>query len=182
MTTAAILPVSRSFADYVGDLGQRWGVPRDACRVHALLYVLAKAASENDLAEALDLKETEFEQALAFLVDYRLVDRVGTAMWRTGTDPWELLIKGLEERRRRELPEALVTLRECHAAAMADTPDERAAAQQIEKMLKLVEDLASLDAHMPRISPQLIGRVISTSGRAARIFDQTFGKGRRGTR
>jgi len=117
---------------------------------------------------------------LAFLVDYHLIEPVGRSKWRTDTDPWELLVKGLEERRRRELPDALDTLQACHAAAKQN-PKKPNSTRQIEKMLRLVEDLASLDAQMQRIPPKFLGKFVSVTGRAARILDQTFGSARRAT-
>jgi hypothetical protein len=51
--------------------------------------------------------------AIAWLVDYRLIEGDREAGWRTGSDPWELVMRALDERRRRELAPALTVLREC---------------------------------------------------------------------
>lgn len=165
----------RRFVDYFSDLGPRWGLPAEACRVHAYLYLCAKPVPEKDIATALALETEQLTKALAFLVDYRIVDSLGSKSWRTSGDPWDMLLRGLEQRRRRELPSALSTLRECRCEALAEPAAGQSVAGQIGKMLELVEDLAAIDTQAKRLSPQTLRGLVGISGRAARFIDRAFG-------
>jgi len=166
----------RKLADYLGALGPRWGLPADACRVHGTLYVAARAVPEAELREALTLDESALAAALAWLADYRLVERAGEAGWRTGSDPWELVMRALDERRQRELGPALSVLRDCQRE-LRGTGDAVAEAQ-VGKLLTLLDDIAAIDAQARRLSPRLLRQMVGFGGIAARLIDRTLGRSR----
>jgi DNA-binding transcriptional regulator GbsR (MarR family) len=179
MTEPGLSPAARRFVDYFGELGPRWGLPAQACRVHAFFFIAAKPVSERDVALALSLHTDTLNDALAFLADYQMAERVGDSCWRTSTDPWEMMVSGLEQRGRRELPLALETMRTCGEDARQDSNVSRTATLQIGKMLALVEDLAAIDAQAGRLPSRTMRGLIGASGRAARFMDRTFSKRRR---
>jgi DNA-binding transcriptional regulator GbsR (MarR family) len=111
--TALPAPIAR-LLDFLGALGPRWGLPEAPCRVHGYLYLRARAVPEAEIAAAVALDTAAVREALGWLTDYRLVERT-QAGWRTESDPWELMLRALDERRRREAGPALDILRECHA-------------------------------------------------------------------
>ena len=166
----------RRFIDYLGELGPRWGLPACACRVQGYLYAIARPATEADLRGALDLKGPELVEALAWLADFRLAANANGA-WRTNTDPWELLLRGLEERRRREIDPALDLLRGCRRDMAATDADGKTSSAQIAKMIALVEDLAAIDVQARRLSPQTLRRLVGFGGRVGRLINRTLRTG-----
>lgn len=166
--------------DFLGELGPRWGLPEQACRVHGYLYLVARPVPESELRKILELDEIVLCDALAWLMDYRLVERADTATWKTDTDPWDLMMRALEERRRRELAPALDLLRDCQRTADGANGHEKAVSTQIGKLLALVEDIAAIDTQARRLSPKALRRMVGVGGRAARFIDRTFGRGERG--
>jgi len=178
----AMPPAIARFVDYLGELGPRWGLPSDACRVHALLYVTATPARGDAIARLLLLDDGAVGNALAFLGEYRLVTQAADGAWRTGSDPWDLMMTALNERRRRELPKALATLHECQQALHADGSATAVPARQIAKIRELVESLAAIDAQAQRFSPNTLRNFVEFSGRAAQFMDRAFGPKRRGNR
>lgn len=168
----------QTFVEYFGELGQRWGLPSDACRVHALLYLLTKPADEREITKTLELDDSALKTALKFLHEYQMAERTSSSKWQTNADPWVLLLQGLEQRRRRELPLALSILQECESAARNDSAMAETTLAQIGKMRSLVEDLAALDSHARRVPPHLVRGFVGVSGRAARLVDQVIGRGR----
>jgi DNA-binding transcriptional regulator GbsR (MarR family) len=166
----------RRFIDYLGELGPRWGLPSAACRVHGYLYAIARSASEDELRAAVGMKESELADALAWLNDHRLVRGVDGS-WRTESDPWELLLRALEERRRREIGPALDLLRSCQRGMMADGEDGRITSAQVAKLIALVEDLAAIDIQARRLSPRALRRLVGLGGRVGRLIDRTLGTG-----
>jgi hypothetical protein len=93
---------------------------------------------------------------------------------RPPIEPWDMLLSGLEERRRREIGPALATLRDCHRAALDDSANDRGMSLRISRLLTLVEDLAALDGQARRLSPRLLRGIVGMSGRAARLADRAF--------
>lgn len=175
MTAAPLAPAGQRFVDYFGELGPRWGLPAGACRVHAYLYLVDRAVPEADLAATLGLTAADLKDALDFLADYRMAAQRDAGAWHGSGDPWEMLLSGLEQRRRRELPLALDTLRSCHREALAERNGSRASAGQIGKMLALAEDLAAIEAGARHLSPQALRGLVGLGGCAARTIDRVFG-------
>jgi DNA-binding transcriptional regulator GbsR (MarR family) len=174
--SAAVSPSMRRLIDFLGELGPRWGLPSGACRLHGYLYLVARPATEAELGDAVGLADGALAEALAWLADYGLVERIPSAAWRTESDPWELMMRALEERRRREVAPALDLLRDCQRAALAEKGRERAVAMQIGKLLELAEDLAAIDMQARRLSPRALRQMIGLGGRAARFLDRTLGR------
>src|SRR5262245_7361867 len=98
--------------EFLGNVGARWGLPAEACRVHGYIYLVAKPVTAAEVRKTLDLNEKALNEALAWLAEYRLIQRAGSDRWKTDSDPWELMMRALEERQRREVGPALALLRE----------------------------------------------------------------------
>jgi DNA-binding transcriptional regulator GbsR (MarR family) len=176
VSAAPASPAMRRLIDFLGELGPRWGLPAGACRVHGYLYLVARPATDADLAAAVDLADGGLADALKWLADYGLIERTPSGGWRTESDPWELMMRALEERRRREIAPALELLRDCQRAALAEAGRDRAVALQIGKLLALAEDLAAIDMQARRLSPRALRQMIGIGGRAARFIDRTLGR------
>jgi len=176
MSAAPASPAMRRLIDFLGELGPRWGLPPGACRAHGYLYLVARPATEGDVAAAVKLADGDLADALKWLVDYGLIERTSAGAWRTESDPWELMMRALEERRRREIAPALDLLRECRRAALTEEGRDRVVALQIGKLLELAEDVAAIDMQARRLSPRALRQMIGIGGRAARFIDRTFGR------
>ena len=151
---------------WLGELGPRWGLPADACRVHGHLYLSASAASAHGLASRLGISEREVDEALAWLASRDLAQQDGASRWHTGADPWELVTTALEHRRAQELRPALELLRTSRREAARDP----ILARQITRLLQLVEDIAAIDAQARRLSPATLRTLLGAGGRVARLF------------
>jgi DNA-binding transcriptional regulator GbsR (MarR family) len=164
------------FIDFLGELGARWGLPAESCRVHGYLYAIARAAPEDELCRAAGLKKSALADALAWLADHGLVTKSGSC-WQTGSDPWALLLRALEERRRREIDPALDLLRSCQRDLQTGDAAGRTASVQVAKLVALVEDLAAIDMQARRLSPHLLRRLVGLGGRVGRLLDRTYRTG-----
>ena len=162
---------------WLGELGPRWGLPAEACRLHGWLYLSGRSASAGEIETGVGLTPGQAQSALAWLEAHRLVERDAGGGWRTLDDPWELVMRSLEKRRDEELAPARELLRSSRIAAAADRP----LAARIDRLATLLDDIAAIDAQTRRLSPETLRRLIGAGGRAARFFDSAFGP-RRGTR
>ena len=159
---------------WLGELGARWGLPADACRVHGWLYLSARAATEAEIAAATEVAPADTRSALDWLADHGLADTDQEGRWRTGDDPWELVMRSLERRRDRELGPALEILQ----ASRRDARANPKLAERIDRLLALAADIAAIDAQARRLSSKSLRRLIGAGGRAARLIDQLLGPGR----
>jgi DNA-binding transcriptional regulator GbsR (MarR family) len=162
--------------DFLGDTGSRWGLPAQACRIHGYLYLVVKPVRETELRERLDLNGKIVADALAWLSDYRLIVPAGPGAWRTDADPWQLMMRALEQRQRREIGPALQILRDCQRGALADRDCNRVVGVQIGKLVDLVEDLAAINSQAQRLSPTTLRQAIGLGALASRFIDRTLGR------
>lgn len=169
----ALPDAMRRTIDFLGALGSRWGLPASACRVHGYLYLTARPATTEALGAVTGLDAATIDDALLWLADYRLIERAGPSGWRTGSDPWELMVRALDERRRREIGPAMAVLRDCQAEALRDDP---VVARQVGKLLELARDLEAIEGQARRFSPETLRHAIGLGGLAARAINRTFGR------
>lgn len=160
---------------WLGELGARWGLPADACRVHGWLYLTGRAATEAELAAAVRLPLTETRSALAWLADHGIAEVDEAGRWVTGDDPWELVMRALERRRDRELGPALELLR----ASRREAASNPQLADRIGRLLALATDVEAIDSQVRRLSTRSLRRLMSAGGRAARLLGSVAGPGRR---
>lgn len=158
----------QKFIDAFGELGAAWGLPVNACRLHAFLYLNPAGVDRAAMFKALSISEQELSTALLFLRDYKLAWTKDGDIYQAHDDPWEALLTGLAERRARDLPAMQALFVKCrHDAARAGGP---AAAAQMSKMVDLIGDLSAIHAQAFRLPPRLLRGVVNLSGRAARLF------------
>lgn len=167
-------PAASAIVEWLADVGARWGLPPDACRVHGLLYLMARPLATEAIAAELTLTTAAMDEALAWLAAEELVTG-NPEGWTTEADPWLLMLQTLEKRRQRELAPALAVLEPWRQSGGAENP---LVARQAKRLLDLVEDLAAIDAGTKRLSPRTLRRVIGIGGRAARLFGGAGNKGR----
>lgn len=173
MSAPILAPPASAIVDWLADVGSRWGLPADACRVHGLLYLVARPLPAKAIGTELSLTPPATETALAWLVEEELVSESREG-WITQTDPWLLMLQTLEKRRQRELLPALAVLEPWRNLDRAGDP---VVGRQAKRLLALVEDLAAIDAGTKRLSPRTLRRVIGIGGRAARFFGAAGSKG-----
>jgi len=159
---------ARRLLDWLADVGSRWGLPAEACRVHGWLYLSGRSAAPDEIARSLAMADDEVRAALHWLSERRLADEQANGAWRTGQDPWEMVSRSLEVRRDQELQPALEVLRTSRREAAGDP----LLASRIDRLLTLVDDLAAIDAQARRLSPDTLRRLIGAGGRVARFLDR----------
>lgn len=178
MSLPGLTPAALGIVDWLGQLGPRWGLPAQACRVHGLLFLLARPVPTATIAERLALDPAAVDEALRWLAADALVQAT-PAGWTTETDPWALMMQALEQRRARELSPAHEVLDAWHRESAAEDP---LVAAQARRLASLVDDLAAIDAGARRLSPATVRRMVGLGGRASRLVDRALGGRGRGVK
>lgn len=166
---AAPTPAMRQFVDYFAELGPRWGLRSATSRVHAFLYLVDGPTPASVVARALQMSEDEVEQAVSDLANWGMAESTSEG-WLVGDDPWELLVTGLEQRQKRELPEALALMQACVTQAESDGATPGQAKAKMAGMLSLIRDLEAIRPSRQLLSSRAVRQVISLGARATRFF------------
>ncbi len=172
MTATTITPAMRAVIAHVQELGPRWGLKRDTCAAHAVLYLVGRPMTTADLAQCLGLSDSDAEAAIEDVIGWRMARRTPAGLVGATGEPWDLLFAAFEERRRREIAPALEMLTTAARMAQRDgTP--RGAAQRIRSLLELVRDLATLGDQVGRLSSKTLARLVGLGGRVSRFLGPT---------
>jgi DNA-binding transcriptional regulator GbsR (MarR family) len=167
-------PAMEHFVAYFGELGPRWGLQPDTCRIHALLYLTARPMSLDEICIVLSLQTDAGREALDDLLGWRMAHEAEQEKWYGSGEPWDLLFSAIEERRKREIPEAVAMLEKCEKEARADDITPAPVTQRISRLRELVDDIAAIDLQASRFSPRSLARLIGVGGKAARIMNRAF--------
>ena len=176
MSLPELGPAAMRIVEWLGEVGGRWGLPAEACRVHGVLYLMARPVPAEWIASRLALDPASIGEALVWLEDERLAQH-RPAGWITEADPWTLVMRTLETRRVRELALAREVL-DVWRPGRNNTEDSLVA-RQAQRLTSLVDDIAAIDAGARRLSPTTVRRLVGIGGRASRLVDSAL-QGRKG--
>lgn len=169
-------PAAMQIVTWLGEVGRRWGLPEIACRIHAVLYLRAEPMPVTMFPELLGLEDDETAEAFDWLELHQLIESCPSG-WRTGVDPWALMMQTLETRRTHELEQARMVIDHWRGERLRQDP---IVSRQAERLFDLVEDIAAIDAGTRGLSASTTRRLIGLGGRAARLFGNGLGaRGRR---
>jgi len=143
-----LTPVMTRFVLHWGEMGSRWGVNRTVAQIHALLYLSAEPLAADEIAATLNVARSNVSTSLKELQSWGLVNIAHVLSDRRDhfvarTDPWEMLVTILEQRKRRELEPTLHVLRECVAELAKDRDTPKEAKARIENMLGFLTNVTT---------------------------------------
>jgi DNA-binding transcriptional regulator GbsR (MarR family) len=164
-----ITPAMRNVVDHIAELGPRWGLSRDTCAVHALLYLAGKPLSASDISAALTMDAQATQFAIDDLADWRMVRIDTDARLTTSDEPWDLLFAAMDERRRREIEPARLAFDLALQGARTDgTP--RSVQNRIAGLHALVCDLSALGNQVGTMSSRTLANMTGFASRALRAL------------
>lgn len=111
----ADIPEAEAFILHWGEMGSHWGVNRSVSQVHALLYLSDRPLHAEEICETLGLARSNVSNALKELQGYAIVRRQHVSGDRrdhfvADTDLWDMLMKIVVERKKREIDPTLLVL------------------------------------------------------------------------
>lgn len=110
-------PDAKAFVLHWGEMGTHWGVNRSVSQIHALLYLSDAPLTAEAIVDALGLARSNVSTALKELQGYAIVRRVHVEGDRRDhfvaeTDLWDMLMRIVAERKRREIDPTIALLGE----------------------------------------------------------------------
>jgi DNA-binding transcriptional regulator GbsR (MarR family) len=129
-SSEAPVKLSRTMREVVlhwGEMGTSWGVNRSVGQIHALLYLVGKPLTAEEISETLGLARSNVSTSLKELQDWDLVERqhqLGDRrdFFSADADLWDILLKVADGRKKREL-DPTIELLEYAAEACKDDAD-----------------------------------------------------------
>ena len=144
--TATDHPDARAFILHWGEMCTQWGVNRSVAQIHALLYLSADPITAEAISESLGLARSNVSTAMRELQGYGIVRRVHVQGDRRNhfvaeTDLWDMLMRIVAERKRREVDPTVTML-----AELADrlSKDPSAPALLRERVARMHEFISTL--------------------------------------
>ena len=139
-------PDAKAFILHWGEMGTQWGVNRSVAQIHALLYLSADPLTAEDICDALGLARSNVSNGLKELQGYSIVRRVHVEGDRRDhfvaeSDLWEMLMRIVAERKKREIDPTIALLGEL-AERLAR--DETAPAHLRERVTRMHEFISTL--------------------------------------
>lgn len=164
-----VTPVMEKFILHWGEMGSRWGVNRSVAQIHALLYLSQDPLPAEALAEALGIARSNVSNSLKELLAYQLIGVVHVRgdrrdHFRAELDPWEILLRIAEERKKREIDPALAMLRDCVAEAEASRADP-VVRERLATMLGFMEEIGGWYEQVKRLPRTTLAGIVRLGAR-----------------
>lgn len=169
------IPEAEAFILHWGEMGTHWGVNRSVSQVHALLYLSDRPLNAEEICETLGLARSNVSTALKELQSYAIIRRTHAIGDRRDhfvaeTDLWEMLMKIVVERKKREIDPTIATLADL-AAQMEDRDDVPAhIRERIANMHEFMGNLGSWYEDVRRLPRPTLVTLMKLGARVARFI------------
>ncbi|WP_086933795.1 GbsR/MarR family transcriptional regulator [Agarilytica rhodophyticola] len=168
-------PKVQSFVMHFGEMGSRWGINRTVGQLFALLVIHEEPLNAEELGAALSISRGNVSMGLKELQSWRLVkpyhvpgDR--KEYYSAVGDVWDMGIKVLEERRKREIDPTLSVLRDLLLEAPTNTADTFAH-KKMEEIHDLLELVSNWSADLQDMSHDNLKTLMKLGAGVGKVLD-----------
>ena len=170
----SLSPITEKFVLHWGEMGSRWGVNRTVAQIHALLFVLGRPLTAEDIADTLVVARSNVSNSLRELANWNLV-RVTHVIgdrrdfFETSGDVWELMRIIVRERKLREFDPTVNLLTETLAdPTFAGEPAD--VQKRIRETQALMRDLSGWTNDMLKLEPSILVKLMRLGCKVQRFF------------
>jgi DNA-binding transcriptional regulator GbsR (MarR family) len=173
-----LTPVMTRFILHWGEMGTRWGVNRTVAQIHALLYLAPGPLPADEIAETLSVARSNVSTSLRELQSWGLVSVTHVMSDRRDhfaarSDPWEMLVTIMEQRKRREIEPTLGVLRACVRELEKDRETPKEVKARIEHMLGFLTDVTSWFDQMLLLPKSTLMALMKLGGRIGALIPKS---------
>ncbi|MCW6511013.1 GbsR/MarR family transcriptional regulator [Lichenifustis flavocetrariae] len=163
------------FVLHWGEMGSRWGVNRSVAQIHALLYLSARPLPAEEIADALSIARSNVSNSLKELQAYQLIDVVHLLgdrrdHFKAETDPWNIMLRIAEERKRREIDPALTMLRDCVKEADGNAGTDPVVRERLATMLEFLDGLTGWYDQVKRLPRAALTGIMKLGGKITALI------------
>jgi DNA-binding transcriptional regulator GbsR (MarR family) len=133
-----------------GRMSSSWGINRTMAQMHALMFVTGRPMAVNEFMDRLQISRGNASMNLRELMDWGIVRRFRSPgdrkdTYASDTDPYQMFLRVVRERKRRELDPTADAIREVLAMIPPADDSEGAATLRL-RLLGLLEIFGLIDA------------------------------------
>ncbi len=168
-------PDAKAFILHWGEMGTQWGVNRSVSQVHALLYLSDVPLTADAIVDALTLARSNVSTALKELQGYRIVRRVHVEGDRRDhfvaeADLWDMLLRIVEERKRREIDPTIALLGELAERLKIDTTAPPHVRERIARMHEFLGTLGNWYEQVRGLPKPTLVTLMKLGGKVAKFI------------
>ena len=169
------IPEAEAFILHWGEMGSHWGVNRSVSQVHALLYLSDRPLHAEEICDTLGLARSNVSTALKELQSYAIVRRQHVAGDRRDhfvaeADLWEMLMRIVVERKKREIDPTLLVLADLSAQLEGRTDVPVHVRERIQKMHDFMGNLAGWFDDVRRLPKGTLVALMNLGSKVARFI------------
>ncbi|MFZ1741211.1 MAG: MarR family transcriptional regulator [Pontixanthobacter sp.] len=169
------MPEVRAFILHWGEMGNQWGVNRSVAQVHALLYLSDRPLHAEEITLGLGLARSNVSNALKELQSYAIVRRVHVEADRRDhfvaeTDLWDMLMKIVSERKKREIDPTIQMLGELTEQMRLRDDVPAHVSERIDRMHEFIGTLAHWYDDVRRLPKTTLVTLMKLGSRVARFL------------
>jgi DNA-binding transcriptional regulator GbsR (MarR family) len=156
------------------EMGTRWGVNRSVSQIHALLYLVGRPMTAEDIAETLSIARSNVSTSLKELQNWNLI-QVVTVLgdrrdhFEARSDNWDILLTITEQRKRREIDPTIEMLRQAVADSANDPETPADVKARIASLLGFMETLTTWYDDVRRLPRNILIKLLKLGARVGRF-------------
>lgn len=167
---------AREFILRWGEMANRWGVNRTVAQIHALLFVMPKPITAEELTEMLSVSRSNVSTSLRELQGWgvvRVVHVMGDRRdhFECVGEVWDMFQAILDERKRRVLDPAIEVVKQTLATAPDGRDSEPHARARLQQMLDFLSMVLGWYSEIRALPPEDIRSLMTSGGRAEPMLD-----------
>ncbi|PCK09768.1 MAG: transcriptional regulator [Alteromonadaceae bacterium] len=168
-------PMIQSFVMHFGEMGSRWGVNRTVGQLYALIVVNKNPLNAEALASALSISRGNVSMGLKELQSWRLVKPVHVPgdrkeYYQAAGDIWDMGVRIIEERRKREIDPTLTVLRDLILETSSNESDSHAQ-DKMREIHDQMEMVAAWTEELQKMKPDTLRTLMKLGSGIAKVID-----------
>jgi len=168
------IPAAKAFILHWGEMGSQWGVNRSVAQIHGLLYLSERPLHAEAIVDELGIARSNFSTAVKELQSYGIVRRVHVEGDRRDhfvaeTDLWEVLLRIVNERKRREVDPTVALLSRLADDLAGDRETPAHIRERITRMNEFIGTLGDWYDQVRRLPKSTLVALMKLGAKVARF-------------
>jgi DNA-binding transcriptional regulator GbsR (MarR family) len=158
-----------------GEMGQMWGVNRSVGQIHALLFLVARPLTAQEISDTLGLARSNVSTGIRTLIDIGMVRRQHVLGDRkdyfvSDQDIWDIFLATIEGRKQKEFDPTAAFLAHAASAAKDDPETPPDVKKRIQEMHRFTADLDAWYEQMRTLPRGMQMQIIRLGAKIARFL------------
>ena len=167
--------VMQRYVVHWGEMGARWGINRSVAQIHALLFLSPQPLNADEIGATLGIARSNVSVGLKELVGWNLVQATHVLgdrrdFFRAEQDPWEVIRRIVEGRKKREIDPTIAVLRECQAQLANDSQTPKEVRERIEAQLEFLESFTEWYERINALPRKTLLKMMRMGERIAKVI------------